>query len=293
MTIDVLAAGVLVPKAPWKGRLLSVHDAAVSFLHPEGLALTALADPGRMEGFALLLPGEGFASLRAACLAAKEHAGGDSDGAGRARPAAELRDGLLLASGLALDQAGAAPWDPRPRLAKAAAALVSADARSLQGALEALLAEYRGRRPAAGIHEAGSALSRFFFDRLEGGGLSGVVGLGPGTTPAGDDFAAGACLAAACRGRPPRLDGTPPDGRTTPQGRSLLVQAAAGVFPEQYAGLAEALADFAASRPGGAGGGSAARAALSAAVGALLAHGATSGADALAGFLYGWDLPVP
>lgn len=107
-----------------------------------------------------------------------------------------------------------------------------------------------------------------------------LVGLGPGSTPAGDDALTG--VAAAVRrlapGLPPetweRLAGSigalPPTA-TTEAGRAMLFHAARGRFVAPLAALARALGDPAAD--------------LSARTAAVLCVGARSGADMLAGFL--------
>jgi len=109
-----------------------------------------------------------------------------------------------------------------------------------------------------------------------------LVGFGPGTTPAGDDWLAGYhCAADLVSGRGPgNAEAALRDeirarlGRTTATGRSLLTGALAGVPPRYLCALVEALAEPCASDDE-----------LVDAVESALSHGASSGRDAVDGFL--------
>ena len=123
--------------------------------------------------------------------------------------------------------------------------------------------------------------------------LSRIVGLGPGFTPAGDDFVCGAlasiaCLVPGCRtasvAEPVRERLT----ATTPGGAALLYLACLGSFPRYLCSFVKAFASrttraastAAPSKKIGS------TAALDRACRAALEHGATSGADTLAGFVW-------
>jgi hypothetical protein len=108
--------------------------------------------------------------------------------------------------------------------------------------------------------------------------VAGLAGLGPGLTPSGDDLLAGfACVAYRARwawgaGLFAELKGIP-EGRTTPLSRSLLRWAADGVASERALTWLDQLLTGAPSP-----------------VGPVLAIGATSGADWIAGALLALDL---
>jgi hypothetical protein len=114
-------------------------------------------------------------------------------------------------------------------------------------------------------------------------GAAGLAGLGGGLTPAGDDFLAGAMVwawlahpapAPLCRAL---VEVAIP--RTTTLSAALLRAAARGECSAPWHALLAALS----AEPSEEG-----EAEIRAAVHGILAHGATSGADGLAGFLYTW-----
>lgn len=106
-----------------------------------------------------------------------------------------------------------------------------------------------------------------------GTAVRGLLGLGRGTTPSGDDLLAGAAAAARAGGLPgarclcQTLAELAP-GSTTPAGEAMLREAAAGFFPHPLAALARSWPEPR-------------RATLD----ALIGIGVSSGADMLAGFL--------
>ena len=107
-------------------------------------------------------------------------------------------------------------------------------------------------------------------------GAAGLAGLGPGATPAGDDFLVGALLRARLDGLDEALCRAARDAavrRTTPLGAAWIAAAAEGECHASWHRLLGAMA--AGDRP-----------AVAAAARELLSHGATSGADALAGWLW-------
>ena len=180
---------------------------------------------------------------------------------------------------------------------------------TLAAELRALLVEaYAAGRRAEGLHGTGAFATGFRRLEAHPDFPAVAVGFGPGTTPAGDDWLAGCLVALDLRAGGPakaavllrqkvrdRLE------QTTAAGRSLLLGALAGTPPEYLVALAEAASDFVALAPAagwdvnvnleaeakigqhpGPGG-------LRAAVSNCLTHGATSGEDALAGFVYGLE----
>jgi hypothetical protein len=108
-------------------------------------------------------------------------------------------------------------------------------------------------------------------------GVNGLTGLGNGLTPAGDDFLVGATLASWLAHPDPGplccalAEVAPP--RTTTLSAAFLRAAARGECSAPWHALLTALSEGAERK-------------IEAALREILTHGATSGADALAGFLY-------
>lgn len=269
--------GFLVPAPPWEARLVGSFGKALSLLHPDGALVSVVRRPEYMEARALAPSSawDGFASRASGPLC------------GDAGPVVARWDGrcLTLAGIARLDFCGADLWDPRPALADAAAAVTrlrsdapswerlrAAFSRAARVAVAASRA--RGKR-AEGLHAEGPFREAFRALSLEAGFPANLVGFGPGTTPAGDDWLAGyLCGSDLVSGGPglgsPRLRDAVSGAleRTGAAGRSLLLGALAGGPPAYLAGLALAFA----------GGG------LAEALERALGHGASSGEDALAGF---------
>ena len=267
-----------MPPPPWKTELSAVFSRAVALSLPGGLLLSVIRDEEGLEALALW-PGPGeFEDLGA--LAARGM-GGDLE----ARERLVYRLEALYSS--------AEPWDPRPRLARLSRA--SAEGKFKQLATEA------GVREAVAEADTGRPASRGLSgvlgpggdDTIRGDGPFGrafmalarredfpaaLVGFGPGTTPAGDDWLAGfLCAADLASGLGPgkaenalreeikkRLE------RTTDAGRSLLSASIEGIPPRFLCTLAEAATEAGDIRR---------------AVAAALAHGASSGRDSIDGFL--------
>jgi hypothetical protein len=182
------------------------------------------------------------------------------------------------------------------------AELVSAELRTL------LAEAYAAGRRAEGLHGTGAFAQGFRRLEAHPDFPAVAVGFGPGTTPAGDDWLAGCLVALDLRaGRPARAAAPLRQKvrdrleQTTAAGRSLLLGALAGAPPEYLVALAEAAADFVAIAPVAGWDVDANLEAeaeigqhpgpgrLRAAVSNCLAHGATSGEDALSGFVYGLE----
>jgi hypothetical protein len=132
-------------------------------------------------------------------------------------------------------------------------------------------------------------------DIIESGprdGLAGLLGLGPGFTPSGDDFVCGALAALAVFDPCAPVDPSPIIGRfrsagpraadiTTLGGRTLVQLACRGSFPRYLEAFV--LSAFS---------GTPSESDIESAVDALLAHGSTSGSDTLSGFLWATERPV-
>lgn len=151
----------------------------------------------------------------------------------------------------------------------------------------ALLSEVReaegARRTAGGGADpaGGGPFVRRAATLLREQGAAALVGLGPGLTPAGDDFLSGMLLARDMADRTDAGSATPLDRtainaalrRTVPAGASLLRLALAGYPPVYQTSIVDALA----------------AGDVETAVAHALAHGHSSGLDALAGFLFVFD----
>lgn len=212
---------------------------------------------------------------------------------------ARLVGGCLYVGHLEVTLDGAATWEPRPdwpRLRRQSAAVAGrlADLAAFirtsapRGSLLALLpfaepdaatgAAVPDATLTAARQGAAALLAGWRGDRsLLAAGAACLAGLGGGLTPAGDDFLTGAMLGAWLAHPAPEafgkavLEAAAP--RTTTLSAALLRAAAAGACSAPWHRLFDALAG------GGPDG-------VAAAVGDVLAHGHTSGADALAGLLW-------
>jgi len=183
---------------------------------------------------------------------------------------------LLLDGRVGVDLGSAVAWDPRLGLAAAGPLLDPERARAAIGL--AVAEVVAAGRPLDGIRGEGPFAVAFQRLRSAKGFPACVVGLGPGSTPAGDDYIAGyLCAADALAGTPgeaePRLREAVAGqlGRTSAAGRSLLLGALAGAPPAYLARLALACV-------------SGDRDAIREAARHALGRGASSGWDALDGF---------
>ncbi len=111
-----------------------------------------------------------------------------------------------------------------------------------------------------------------------GSNVHGLVGLGAGLTPAGDDFLCGFLAALRCRGQALGADLEGGLGATGDISASLIHWAVLGHWPEPLVDLAQALAEDRAPHS-------------VLALEALCTLGHTSGADMATGFLAGLELP--
>lgn len=266
--------GCLLAPPPWGARLAGVFPKAVALTIPSGVLISVVRDEEGMEALAIWPGREAFEGIHAA-----------------AREGSAAADGIALARIEEL-YAAAEIWDPRPRLAELSQAFAGGGAPAaarLRSALSRAEASDDGTIRGNGPYGRAFAALRRRDDFP-----AALVGFGPGTTPAGDDWLAGyLCAADLVGGRGPgvaeaalraeigrRLD------RTAAAGRSLLTGALAGVPPRYLCAVVEALAAPYAGRTASAPG-EAPHAALIAAVDAALSHGASSGRDAVDGFLNG------
>jgi len=200
---------------------------------------------------------------------------------------------LLTVGAVTFDLAPADPWDARPDWdalrARRAQILAAADiARSSSSGLQnGSLLKQAGPAVEAAATAFQGAWQRGVRDELAAA-ARGLCGLGPGLTPAGDDWLAGWLLAQHLaddlRGLRPTagwhdLEGLIADitaDRTTTLSRAFLECAAAGEADEHWHALLSALAEEPmTSLP------------VFQSTDAILSHGDTSGAATLAGFFAG------
>lgn len=235
-----------------------------------------------------MMPASGWDAFAAGTASELEEAGGQ-------RNAEVSWDGTRLKSalGTALDFDGSQTWDPRPSLAglgQGARAWVAVADR-LQGML---LRAHGAATLDDGILGNGT-IARAFAARLQAVDFPvSIVGFGPGTTPSGDDWIAGYLCAADLIGGTPGLAAREFRNsiqavldRTTAAGRALLLGALAGAPPAYLVSLARAAATMASALDGQRPKASDAGGPLESALAAALRHGATSGADAVSGFVAG------
>jgi hypothetical protein len=272
MRLSTMTVGVRAITGPFDGTLHSVFDRACNIELPAGglLALVARGSGAVPWGYQVATP-HGFSFL--------DHL--------RIGHAAACRGGTLRLGGssLVIDLRTARCW--QSGLAGLALDLRRRDVRRAWAGAWRLVVE-RHQAMAAFPHDAAKpirALARAT-RRLNCGAAiaaaAALVGLGPGLTPAGDDFLVGYlaglwCSAGADAARRSFLAelgaAIAATGRTNAISRSYLCAASAGEVSEPLARVAERIASGTAP------------ATVDAAVGAALAVGASSGADGLLGFL--------
>lgn len=259
-----------MPRGEWEAPVAGVFGKAVALAHPDGLWVTILRFPDDLEARGLWPGGGAFEALAAAAREGKNVRYREGDGC------------RLSANGFAVDLPPRKDWDPRPLLRKASARFSSSIPEGRRAAVQRVKTALGSDGEADGIHGRGPFAARFLELCREPGFPFNLVGFGQGTTPAGDDFISGYLAGRILLG-----DGLPGGtadagdlSRTTIPGRTLLAGALEGIFPAYMVRLACAVADAAGSDPKVSGDGD-----LEAAVRQALAHGASSGRDAIWGLL--------
>ncbi len=261
-----LAIGELLAGHSWNGTVLSIHKSALYILRGDDLVVSLVADEGSMTAMSVLVPMLFDTPL-------------DDSLIGRASSRAKSR--LLIADFAAIDLAACPVWSGRvagfkpdsgtpDMLRRVKKALVKFG--KFGGLLGVLAPALSAESQSLWVAAARKA--------LEAGSFGKLVGLGPGLTPAGDDFLAGAQLAATIFGTewPGSLTLDPGQIRaalagTTPAGRTLLWMVLQGQFPALFVNFARAF-----SHASGLG--------LEAAVRDACSYGDSSGTDALTGFCW-------
>jgi hypothetical protein len=271
---------------PFSGQVLSVHRQACNLVDGRGQLLALVSDPlGNGPFHVVIHRGEAAFSRLAAGW-----------------PVWSERGVLQIGDGLGINCRGGQLWDPRPDWEK-----VRLTRQSWRVHLPPLLELLRDKAPpesmagpaaaetsrlsAAWRAKAGEAIGRVLTALQVGdlaalrSGAAALAGLGPGLTPAGDDFLLGvmAGLFATALPAPPSssslsvaevcaaiLEAT--TARTTSLSAAWLQAAARGLLGQGWHDLLNVLSNG--DSPG-----------IRQAANRLINTGATSGADALAGFL--------
>ncbi len=286
--MTIACVGCLVPAAPWRAKLTAVVSKAVLTLHEDGAAISIVSTRSNMDSRAFCIT-DGFQAFCKAAVGTLHAHGPD---AALTYDGSSLR---LIDGGSILLDSNTEFWDPRGLLEAAATSIAPDDVASIKAlgdAIEALIeAMHSGGRQWEGIHGEGLFASAFTRLCSDPDFLLKLVGFGPGSTPSGDDYLAGflagrdlleggpGLAQAALRvGLLPRLE------RTTPAGRALLKGGLEGVPPAYLVELTLAAATWLTARHSERQGQAGNR--LSEAANNALGHGATSGEDALCGFMY-------
>jgi hypothetical protein len=274
LSCEARERGLLTRGPAWAGSVVSVYRRAVNIRRPDGLLVSLVQNRGQMSALSVHVPAL--------------FSPGPASAAGIAPGGRASYDGRrLLAAGRSVLLDGAPWYDSTLRLASRPcfseakrawlrrALLARGQRGGLLGLVAADAADNVFARRAAGI--LGAVAADGPEPRLRG--LAGLVGLGIGFTPSGDDFLAGLLLGEALAGRkePLRLDRAEIRaalGKTNDGGRSLLHQVLSGHFPHY---LIETAGELAAAADA---------AGIEEAVARAVSHGETSGTDTLTGLLW-------
>jgi len=289
LTIDASClSGALVPSPPWTAALAGSFSRAVSLLHPDGAFVSLVRNQADMEARAVHLDIDWNILTRA--LEPDE---------GRLCRVIRTEDGFSFQ----IDQTVTATVrlvqqrvvTVKSELKLAAQYWQAAAFRQRNLVLNELQQyineEHKAGRPFSGLHDD-TVFSRHFRQlQNRPDWPANLVGFGPGTTPAGDDWLGGYLLALDMNGEhwaaaaaQLRMEIQDRLKRTNTAGRTLLLGALAGETPAWLTSLASTLAAQAA------GNNAESRYNLPEQVRYALAHGATSGEDTLAGLLAGLTL---
>jgi len=264
---------------PFAARVLAAFDHACDLVTPNGdvIAIVALqigdgplniVVDGKPEDFALLRPGT----------------------------AARLQEANLQIGDVQINLAGAAVWEPRPdwNALRARRTSIERDLETLSSVSARLAAPESWWAEQDAISPPAQPVIQAALESVRAGwlgdlaqlqnGAARLAGLGNGLTPAGDDFLAGVMLWAWLAHPAPQsfcgaiVDSAAP--RTTTLSAAFLHAAARGECDATWHQLLATL-------------GTATDDELAAAIERVLAHGATSGADMLAGFLWMASVACP
>jgi hypothetical protein len=275
--------GALVPATSWHGAVLAVFPRAIN-IAVGTLCIALVSDRQAMTSLSITVPGLFQPDMHALRAALRPETV-------VYRASAHIR----LATTLEIDLTGAACWD---------GSLRASDVRGLAlhrtDTLVRLLCRHGRAGGMLGLYAGETATSPLLRSaivslRTEAGcpqiGLSRLVGLGIGLTPSGDDFLTGVLLAdcmvtyAGSAHRLPidRQDIAEALERTNSAGRTLLWQALQGAFPAYLLAFARWFSGEPAASVAARGSDDAH---VEQCLVRVLAHGHTSGTDAVVGFLW-------
>jgi len=272
--INAACTGCLVPGGSWSAPLVGVHDDALSLLHPDGAFVSVVGDLARAEARSFILPGGDFEPLLSWARDAIHMS-----------ELTRFEEATLRIGYFVIVVSGSPPWDSRPELGIAAETIrdnIKKKPWMVRDAFSFMEKLLKRRLPPESMFREGAYRETFISSLNDTSGFPwNLAGFGPGTTPAGDDFISGFLLARRLTEEFDESKSRIPANRflrTTAAGRSLLIGCDAGVFPAHLAGLGTALATSCTTED---------LTGLNKAVDRTLSHGATSGSDALLGFLVG------
>jgi len=246
--------GSLIGDGNWDALVHSLYANVVNLLREDGLIVSLLADAEAMTPMGVLVPRLFVTPLPDSIV-------------GRS---VKCRESVIVIDGVAtIDLSRSQPWEgtldeaviqriPAVRVSPLREALLA------HGKTGGLLGVLDGKPGNPFVETARAALSDGRHDAL--------VGLGPGLTPAGDDFLTGALMASAAHVGRERIEAALPG--TSPFGRTLVWMALRGSFPAYLRAFVETIAR-ADSIPD-----------VEDPVRAACSHGETSGTDALTGFCW-------
>jgi len=268
--------GFLVPPAPWMARIAGVASRAVILLADDGAAISVIGRTEDLDARAFVMV-DGFKEFLAAASSALS---------GTREAVSVSYDGTRLSIESARLTAArtdtALVWDPRDDLKMAARSIDAALLADMAFCIEdELRLAHEAGRSHEGIHGDGPFATAFARLRDATTFPANLVGFGPGSTPAGDDWLSGYLTGRdLVEGGPgvaePALRAAIAEalGRTTASGRALLTGVLAGAPPAYIVGLVIAATKITMESN------------VRAAVRTALGHGATSGEDAMAGLIH-------
>jgi hypothetical protein len=279
--------GVLVHSLSGEGQVVSVYPGAINIRCEPGLLVSLIEDATQMTALSLHVPSY-FRSR-----------GAETEPGTPAR----FEKARLRLNGLCIDFSGATPWDGALALRSVQGFSLSKTAgfrqalleRGKEGGLLGLVRPDKEQNPF--VRKASQILRRAFQHTSDGpsiGGLSQLIGLGPGLTPSGDDFIAGLLFGEAIlsvlRAPPGSTQSSAQQAAlplrvnkrelwhsltgTSDGGRTLLYQILEGHFPSYLIEVAKNLGKAQTEEE------------MADAVALAVSHGETSGTDALVGLWF-------
>lgn len=266
ITFSACTSGSFIFREPWEGKVQSVYGSVINILHPDGILISLLKNEDQMSDLGIVIP-DLFRHTRLNSLE-NRLAFGDSEH-------------IVIPPDITIEYSTENIWrgnvsgcDRLPDLKRFLS--VYRDL-AVKDGLSPLVT---GAQPNLYSRAASVILDKFQPGYLND--LSSLIGLGIGFTPSGDDFLTGVLLFEQVLGALTgvqsnfinRFSITEGLKRTTPGGRTLLFLALQKSFPFYLKKFASRLCTPCSKND------------IKTVLLNTLKHGATSGSDALAGFLW-------